>query len=618
MASTVIKIQAKDETKQGIDSATSSFKQFTSSIDSITGGLGSKVTNLLANPWTAVAAGIAATVKITKELWSTGLEATAGYEQLKASFGEYADEVDNMVQSIDKTTLATKDDLEGMAKSLSQYGLSMEGLESTLQTTADIATVTGKSFGTVESAVISAMNGQDKALTKLVPEWETMKETYGSTEEALKHLGEQYSKTRVQFTSGSITQTLDNMSSSWQNIKDNLGQTLVMKIQATGILDTIEEHLARIEFYTGAGSKINFSAQTTINEQAYKDALMTISALDRGGKLNSSEQKLLQEAYRIVGEYKVAHPTETGTLTPEQARFNKLKEQAPGVTYMFGGTGVTTPTGTASVFDTLRPLTAEILTKCAWGKFDQVTAEDWNYVWATISSSDELWDMWADSAFDYYDAWNLSKVQAPTTTKPGVTYMFGGTGISTTTGYGHSVGDTTVAEAIATNEEAAREIAKQAEADKAYHDAVLSTISDILSNTESFVGAIKSGDVGKAMVSGLQGVGGILGSLGTAGEAWKGTGADNWFTSLAPTLGAIAPWLGIAAGGVSLISSLIDTEGEGVMDEATRAKNVTYSGATTVNITNSFDGANIVGSDGMGELAKIIRNEMNRLAYNNQ
>ena len=71
-ATTTFTIQAEDKTKAGISSAQSSFKEFTSSIDSITGGMASKVANLVTNPWTAAIAVIGTGVKVTKELWTAG------------------------------------------------------------------------------------------------------------------------------------------------------------------------------------------------------------------------------------------------------------------------------------------------------------------------------------------------------------------------------------------------------------------------------------------------------------------------------------------------------------------------------------------------------------------
>lgn len=246
-ATTTFTIQAEDKTKAGISSAQSSFKEFTSSIDSITGGMASKVTNLVTNPWTAAIAVIGTGVKVTKELWTAGLEAEKGALAMKQAWGTASNTISDYVRTIDRTTLATKYDLEGMANALSQYGLSAEDIKGILQTTADIATKTGISFSSVESAVIDAINGQDEALTKIMPEWEDYKKGAEDAKTGIQNLGTAIHDSTLSIQSGSIAQTLDNMSSSWQNIKDNLAQTLVMNIQASGILDTIARWLERIE-----------------------------------------------------------------------------------------------------------------------------------------------------------------------------------------------------------------------------------------------------------------------------------------------------------------------------------------------------------------------------------
>ena len=246
-ATTTFTIQAEDKTKAGISSAQSSFKEFTSSIDSITGGMASKVANLVTNPWTAAIAVIGTGVKVTKELWTAGLEAEKGALAMKQAWGTASNTISDYVRTIDRTTLATKYDLEGMANALSQYGLSAEDIKGILQTTADIATKTGISFSSVESAVIDAINGQDEALTKIMPEWEDYKKGAEDAKTGIQNLGTAIHDSTLSIQSGSIAQTLDNMSSSWQNIKDNLAQTLVMNIQASGILDTIARWLERIE-----------------------------------------------------------------------------------------------------------------------------------------------------------------------------------------------------------------------------------------------------------------------------------------------------------------------------------------------------------------------------------
>lgn len=246
-ATTTFTIQAEDKTKAGISSAQSSFKEFTSSIDSITGGMASKVTNLVTNPWTAAIAVIGTGVTVTKELLTAGLEAEKGALAMKQAWGTASNTISDYIRTIDRTTLATKDDLEGMANSLSQYGLSAEDVKGILQTTADIATKTGISFSSVESAIIDAINGQDDALTKIIPEWEDYKIGAEDAKTGIQNLGTAIHDSALSIQSGSIAQTLDNMSSSWQNIKDNLGQTLVMDIQASGILDTIAGWLERIE-----------------------------------------------------------------------------------------------------------------------------------------------------------------------------------------------------------------------------------------------------------------------------------------------------------------------------------------------------------------------------------
>ena len=246
-ATTTFTIQAEDKTKAGISSAQSSFKEFTSSIDSITGGMASKVANLVTNPWTAAIAVIGTGVKVTRELWTAGLEAEKGALAMKQAWGTASNTISDYVRTIDRTTLATKYDLEGMANALSQYGLSAEDIKGILQTTADIATKTGISFSSVESAVIDAINGQDEALTKIMPEWEDYKKGAEDAKTGIQNLGTAIHDSTLSIQSGSIAQTLDNMSSSWQNIKDNLAQTLVMNIQASGILDTIARWLERIE-----------------------------------------------------------------------------------------------------------------------------------------------------------------------------------------------------------------------------------------------------------------------------------------------------------------------------------------------------------------------------------
>ena len=246
-ATTTFTIQAEDKTKAGISSAQSSFKEFTSSIDSITGGMASKVANLVTNPWTTAIAVIGTGVKVTKELWTAGLEAEKGALAMKQAWGTASNTISDYVRTIDRTTLATKYDLEGMANALSQYGLSAEDIKGILQTTADIATKTGISFSSVESAVIDAINGQDEALTKIMPEWEDYKKGAEDAKTGIQNLGTAIHDSTLSIQSGSIAQTLDNMSSSWQNIKDNLAQTLVMNIQASGILDTIARWLERIE-----------------------------------------------------------------------------------------------------------------------------------------------------------------------------------------------------------------------------------------------------------------------------------------------------------------------------------------------------------------------------------
>lgn len=99
--STTLVIKAKNEAQQGINEAKSSFQQFTSSIDSITGGLGSKITNLLANPWTAVAAGVGVAAKSLKDLTAAGMEGQDRLLKFSAMLGSKG-EASSLIGTISK------------------------------------------------------------------------------------------------------------------------------------------------------------------------------------------------------------------------------------------------------------------------------------------------------------------------------------------------------------------------------------------------------------------------------------------------------------------------------------------------------------------------------------
>lgn len=413
----VFRIKATDETKQGTQSAKSSFQSFVADVDQLFNGKLSQLGKVISNPWALAGTAIAGTTKVLKELTSVGLDAQRGFEQLQIAFGDSARAVDDMLDSVDRTTLATKDDLESMAKALSQYNYGVEDLQTILQVTADIATTTGKEFGTVQSAVISALQGQSRAIEKLIPDWDSLVTEYGSVEGALQHLGGEYEQTRLKFTSGSISQTLDNMSSSWQNIKENLGQTIVMDIEASGILGVMEGWLHKIEQHTAnLASKRELNERwNTINSENPSFSLQTIAGTSNIDEIINAYGKLVNLP-EIAGIGSLFKTNMLGNITGWSEYGLKMAEEYKASLAPTGDTTVieATEAQRKSFFDTMNLL--------GWKRYDDVTEDDFNNLLSILSLlPDAEQEQYIGTILDYYDAWNLSKNPIAEEEKPKVT-----------------------------------------------------------------------------------------------------------------------------------------------------------------------------------------------------
>ena len=250
--STTVVIQAKNQTQQGISEAKSSFQEFTSSLDSLTGGLGSKITNLLANPWTAVAAGIGVAGKAFKDFTEAGMVANDRLDRLSATLGSKTDaeSLIGTIATLSDMSWESRESIEAFATKLAGAGHSAQETQDILTATVDICNVTGRGFSEVGSAIENAFNGKTTTIEKILPSLKELDEDAWKSGDAIKYIGEQLHESSVQIASGSLSNQLGALGNSWERIKENLGGTIVTQIQSSGILDTISAAISNIEKYT--------------------------------------------------------------------------------------------------------------------------------------------------------------------------------------------------------------------------------------------------------------------------------------------------------------------------------------------------------------------------------
>lgn len=83
------------------------------------------------------------------------------------------------------------------------------------------------------------------------------KEAWASGD-AIKYIGDELHDASIQIASGSLSNQLGAIGNSWQQIKENLGTSIVTQIQATGVLDTIASWLEKIEDHTRKQQEASF------------------------------------------------------------------------------------------------------------------------------------------------------------------------------------------------------------------------------------------------------------------------------------------------------------------------------------------------------------------------
>lgn len=322
MAQTTTTLVIKSKTsdfEKGLNDSKSSFQQWTQSIDSLTGGFASKLTNALANPWTAVAGGVALATKSLKDLTEAGMVGQDRLLKFSAMLGSKS-EANSLVGAISElsdTSFESRDAIEAFAEKLIGAGHSADEVKDILSATIDISNTSGRGFEQVGNAIEQAFNGSSTEIERMVPSLKGMGDEAWQSGEAIKHIADELHDASVTIASGSLSNQLGAIGNSWEQIKENLGTSIVTQIQATGALDTIANWLEKIEKNTQE------AVRKQLVEKAYGE-------LKEGKDLSSYGRDIALEAYnRLSSEIWQSYQQSSSsnlampyTLSQSDAQFN--------------------------------------------------------------------------------------------------------------------------------------------------------------------------------------------------------------------------------------------------------------------------------------------------------
>ena len=170
---------------------------------------------------------------------------------LKATTGEF-NTLTEKIRILDDKTTASRDELFSYMQQFSAFGKNAQEVDKLTEASVILANVTGNTLSGAASALMKTLEGSSEQLKGFGIDLSNLTEEQLKSGEAADYIIEKYSEMSDEIAKNSPAQLLDNIGSTLKNIRDNLGAKLYDAISPAletlyGWLKSIEEWINGIE-----------------------------------------------------------------------------------------------------------------------------------------------------------------------------------------------------------------------------------------------------------------------------------------------------------------------------------------------------------------------------------
>lgn len=221
---------------------------------------------------TAIVAGISTLTKALAESCKQVAETERKYTQLRLALNDTRGfiSVSNKLDELSRKTGESKEVLESLASELAGMGANSESINDLLEASVALSNVTGKDLNTAYRTLANTFNGQTTALKKMGVNVDDLTDKELAAGGAIDKVIEQYKGLSDAVANDSVYQTIENIGTSLQNIKDSFSSAFLDSI--TPALETIYGWLQKIEEWVNTWSdtsKINNAAKRGESLEGY-------------------------------------------------------------------------------------------------------------------------------------------------------------------------------------------------------------------------------------------------------------------------------------------------------------------------------------------------------------
>lgn len=246
-------IKGENKVKQPLEDAKQSLNSFADHAKKI----GESIKAALA-PVALITAAVTVIKKTTQELAETiksGAEYTSQMNSLKVALKATTGEFNTLTEKIrildDKTT-ASREELFSYMQQFSAFGKNAQEVDKLTEASVILANVTGNTLSGAASALMKTLEGSSEQLKGFGIDLSNLTEEQLKSGDAADYIIEKYSEMSDEIAKNSPAQLLDNIGSTLKNIRDNLGAKLYDAISPAletlyGWLKSIEEWINGIE-----------------------------------------------------------------------------------------------------------------------------------------------------------------------------------------------------------------------------------------------------------------------------------------------------------------------------------------------------------------------------------
>ncbi len=170
---------------------------------------------------------------------------------LKATTGEF-NTLTEKIRILDDKTTASRDELFSYMQQFSAFGKNAQEVDKLTEASVILANVTGNTLSGAASALMKTLEGSSEQLKGFGIDLSNLTEEQLKSGDAADYIIEKYSEMSDEIAKNSPAQLLDNIGSTLKNIRDNLGAKLYDAISPAletlyGWLKSIEEWINGIE-----------------------------------------------------------------------------------------------------------------------------------------------------------------------------------------------------------------------------------------------------------------------------------------------------------------------------------------------------------------------------------